>query len=91
MSAFSGYQSFYSLYQNIMLYGPRPANRTASRGMSRKKKKGATFRKPHIVGFFKNGKSSVVKGLVELKKSNGSKVYRFPSGTIDTGNLKTKL
>lgn len=91
MSNFSGYQSFYSLYQNIMLYGPRPANRTASRGMSRKKKKGATFRQSHIVGFFKNRKSSVVKGLVELKTSNCSKVYRLPSGTIDKGSLKTKL
>jgi len=91
MNNFSGYQSFYLLYQNIMLYGPRPANRTASRGMSRKKKKGVTFGKPHIVGFFKNRKSYVVKGVVESKKSNGSKVYRFPSGTIDTGSLKTKL
>jgi hypothetical protein len=91
MINFSGYQSFCSLYQNIMLYGPRPADRTASRGMSRKKKKGATFKKPHIVGFFKNRNSSLVKGLVDLKKSNGSKVYRFPSGTIDAGHLKTKL
>ena len=90
MSKFLGYQSYSSLYQNVILYGPQPVNGNAARGLNRRKKVASRSKRaaknhkqqiqnPSSVPDSQFGMPAVI---------NGVRVYFVPCGTLSKRNLK---
>jgi len=89
MSKFLGYQSYSSLYQNVILYGPRPVNGNAARGLNRRKKVSSRKRaaKNHRQQV-QNSSSDLGSQFEKPTVINGAKVYLVPCGTFSKRNLK---
>jgi hypothetical protein len=81
-----GYRSYYSVYENVMLYGPRPINSDAASIICRKKHGGLLIGKKSQRSKIKRAKSRFTdqqKTFEKVTLADGSRIFIVPAGTVN--------